>query len=178
MKHAPTADAIRAWAARRHVSASHLERWLALEDAGAAALLSIADKLHLRTGQLAAALGLLEEIALRERKTVAEILGSSDIGRIIANQDSAPARAGALLAKLRAMRYPQLAAALMRINSEIAKMKLPADLHLLLPKDLNSDEFKIELTVRSASQLEGAIRALQERRPGLTRIIELLGGGA
>jgi len=178
MNNPSTADAIRAWAARRHLGANHLERWLALEDISAAALLAVAEKLHLRTGQLTITLELLQEIALREHRTVAEIIASSDIRRVIDRQDSAPARASAMLAKLRTMRYPQLTATLNRINSEIAEMKLPSDLHLLLPKDLNSDEFKIELTVRSESQLDAALRALEARKPQLARIIGLLGGGA
>jgi len=172
----PTAEAIRAWAARRHLSASHLERWLALEEPDAAALLTVAEILHLRTGQLAAALELLGEIALRERQSVAAILAASDIRRAVEGQGSAPARASALLAKLRAIRYPQLTAALSRINAEVAELRLPSDLHLLLPKDLSSDELTIQLTVRSAPQLEAALRALEERRPKLARIIELLGG--
>ncbi|MFI5353934.1 MAG: hypothetical protein ACHQZS_13360, partial [Candidatus Binatales bacterium] len=55
-------------------------------------------------------------------------------------------------------------------------LRLPSNLHLLLPKDLSSDELKIQLTVRSASQLEAALRALEERKPKLARILELLGG--
>jgi hypothetical protein len=172
----PTAVSIRAWASRRHLPQSHLERWLALAEADAAALLALAEELHLRTGQLASTLELLEEIVLRERRTISAILAADDIRRAARGQGSAPARASAMLAKLRALRYPHLTAALNQINAEIAGLKLPSELHLLLPKDLSSDEFKIELTVRSAAQLEAALRALEERRPKLVRIIELLGG--
>jgi len=172
----PIAASIRAWAARRHLTEHHLERWLALPGADAAALLALAEELHLRTGQLSSTLDLLEEIALRERRTISEVLGADELQRAVRGHGSAPSRASATLAKLRELRYPQLTATLNQINAEVAELKLPSDLHLLLPKNLSSDEFKIELTVRSASQLEAALRALEERRPKLERIIELLGG--
>ncbi len=172
----PTAAAIRAWAARRHLAEIHLERWLALEEPDAGALLAVAEELRLRTGQLASALELLGEIALRERQTFGSIIGGDEVRRIVRGPGSAPGRARALLDKLRALRYPRLTATLDRINAEVAELRLPSDLRLLLPKDLSSDELKIQLTVRSASQLEAALRGLEERRPKLARILELLGG--
>jgi hypothetical protein len=172
----PTAAAIRAWATRRHLPESHLERWLALEEPDAGALLAVAEELHLRTGQLASVLELLEEIALRERQTIGAILAGDEFRRIVRGQGSAPGRASSLLEKLRALRYPRLTSTLNRIDAEVADLRLPSNLHLLLPKDLSSDELKIQLTVRSASQLEAALRALEERKPKLARILELLGG--
>lgn len=172
----PTAAAIRAWAARRHLAESHLERWLALEEPDGGALLAVAEELHLRTGQLATLLELLEEIALRERQTIGAILAGDEVRRIVRGQGSAPGRASSLLEKLRVMRYPRLTATLNRISAEVADLGLPSNLRLLLPKDLSSDELKIQLTVRSASQLEAALRALEERKPKLARILELLGG--
>ncbi len=172
----PTAAAISAWAARRHLPRTHLERWLALAEADAASILAVAEELRLRTGQLASALELLEEIALRERQTIGAILADDDVRRIIKGQGSAPGRASRLLEKLRALRYPRLTSTLNRIGAEVAGLGLPGNLRLLLPKDLSSDELRIQLTVRSASQLESAIRALEERRPKLARILELLGG--
>jgi len=172
----PTAAAIRAWAARRHLPETHLERWLAFDEADAAALMAVAEELHLRTGQLASALELLEESAIRERQTIGVILAGDEVRRIVKGPGSAPGRARSLIEKLRALRYPRLTSTLNRINAEVADLRLPSNLHLLLPKDLSSDELKIQLTLRSASQLEAALRALEERKPKLARILELLGG--
>jgi len=172
----PTAAAIRVWAARRHLPETHLERWLALDEADAGALMGVAEELHLRTGQLASALELLEEIAIREHRTIGSILADNNVRRITKSPGSAPGRARSLLEKLRAMRYPRLTSTLNRINAEVADLKLPSNLHLLLPKDLSSDELTIQLTLRSPSQLEAAIRALDERKPKLARILELMCG--
>jgi hypothetical protein len=67
-----TDDAIRRWAAERHLPDAHLRRWLALTDADRGALLELARKLRLRTGQFVTAFEMLEEIAVRERATIAD----------------------------------------------------------------------------------------------------------
>jgi len=172
----PTAAAIRSWAARRYLPETNLERWLVLEDSDGAALLEVAEALRLRTGQLANALELLEEIALRERRTIGSILAGNDISRIVKGAGSAPGRARSFLEKLRALRYPRLTSALERIKAEVGDLRLPSHVRVLLPRDLSSDELKIQLTVRSAAELEAAMAALEERKSKLVRIIELLGG--
>src|SRR5579863_1028455 len=82
---------IRVTAAQRRLPAAHLERWLAMDHASRCALLAFARKLRLRTGQLVSALDLLEEIAVRERTTVGEVLGRDEIRRIADAPGSAPA---------------------------------------------------------------------------------------
>ncbi len=172
----PTVAAIRAWAERRYLPQTHLERWLALKESDAAALLEVAEALRLRTGQLANALDLLEEIALREGLTIGSILAGNDISRIVKGAGSAPGRARSFLEKLRAIRYPRLTSAVERIKAEVADLKLPGQGRVLLPKDLSSDELKIQLKVHSAAELEATMAALEERKSKLMRIIELLGG--
>ena len=77
-----TADAIRQWAAQRHLPEAHLRRWLALADQDRAALLELAEGLRLRTGQLVTTLELVEEIAVRESATIGMILVRPEIRRI------------------------------------------------------------------------------------------------
>jgi len=56
-------EAIRKWAAARHLPEAHLDRWLALAPEDRSALMELAEALRLRTGQLLTAFELLEEIA-------------------------------------------------------------------------------------------------------------------
>lgn len=63
---AATESAIMVWAAQRRLPRASLEKWLAFGGPERLALLEVARGLRFRTGQLAAALELLEEIALRE----------------------------------------------------------------------------------------------------------------
>ncbi len=173
---AATDDAIRALAAERHLDTPHLDMWLNMEVESRAALLEVARRLKLRTGQIVAALELLNEIAVRERATVAAILAREDVARIAAGAGSAPQRARALLDALRALRYPRLGRTFDRIRAEVRALKLPRTISIEVPKELGSDELAITLSVRSAAEFDAALHALGEQRAALARIIDLLGG--
>lgn len=58
----------------------------------------------------------------------------------------------------------------------VAQARLPVTIALLLPKDLSSDEVRIQLSVRTAEELRTALGALEENAELLARIIRLLGG--
>ena len=139
-------------------------------------MLDIARTLRLRTGQLVTALDTLDEIAVREHVTVAAILERVEIRRIANGSGSAPSRASALLEALRTLRYPLLKRMQERLRSEISELKLPRGIAIDLPRELGSDELTVSLRVRSAVELAHLLNALDRSRPGLTRIIEMLGG--
>lgn len=168
---------IRTLAHERRVPAAHLERWLAMDPASRGSMLSHARSLALRTGQIVSALELLEEIAVRERVTIAEILSRDEIRRIADASGSTPARASAFIDALRQARFPRLRKMQERLRAEIAALKLPRGLSLDLPKDLGSDELTVSLRVRSADELDKLVGALNRSSAEIARIIELLGGG-
>jgi hypothetical protein len=167
---------IRELSAQRRLPTSHLERWLAIDPSSRAAMLDIARTLRLRTGQLVTMLDTLDEIAVRERVTVAAILDRVEVRRIANGPGSAPSRASALLEALRALRYPLLKRMQERLRSEVAALKLPRGILLDLPKELGSDELTISLRVRSADELAHLLDALDQKRLEITRIVEMLGG--
>src|ERR1700731_2384000 len=92
---------IRMLAEDRRLPATHLERWLAFDEVSRREMLYLARKVRFRTGQLVTALELLEEIAIRERITVAEVLSRDEIRRVADGSGSGPARASALIEALR-----------------------------------------------------------------------------
>jgi hypothetical protein len=167
---------IRMLAAGRRLPPSHLARWLAMDAASRAALLDIANVIRLRTGQLITALETLEEIAVREDVTVAGVLDRAEIRRIAGGPGSAPSRASALMEALRTLRYPRLKKMEEQIRSEVSALKLPRGISVVLPKELGSDELTVSLRVRSAAELARLLEALDRSRPGLARIIDMLGG--
>ncbi len=167
---------IRTLVAERRLPESHLARWLAMDQPSRAALFEIAQTLRLRTGQLVAAIDTLEEIAVREHINVAAILDHPEIRRIARRSGSAPSRASALLEQLRALRYPLLKKTQDELRAEVSALKLPRGVALDLPKDLGSDEVTVSLRVRSGAELAHLLEALEQKRAGLTRIIEMLGG--
>jgi hypothetical protein len=167
---------IRELSAQRRLPTSHLERWLAIDPQSRAAMFDIARTLRLRTGQLVTALDTLDEIAVRERVTVAAILDRVEVRRIANGSGSAPSRASALLEALRTLRYPLLKRTQEQLRSEISALKLPRGISIDLPRELGSDELTVSLRVRSGDDLAHLVDVLDRSRPGLTRIIEMLGG--
>jgi hypothetical protein len=170
-------NAVRAWAEQRHLDRVHLDRWQVLDASSAAALLDAACRLRLRVGQLQGALDMLEEIALVEDAQVSAVLARAPLKRILEGVGPAPARARAFVEELRAMRFPRLGRALDEMKAEISALKLPRMVAVTLPRDLGSDELRIELRVRSAAEFKDSLRALADRADGVERILDLLGGG-
>jgi len=170
------AQAVRAWAEPHHLDRAHLERWLALDAYSAAAMLDAAARLRLRVGQLQGALEMLEEIALVEGTQVSAVLARAPLKRILDGAGPAPARARAFVDELRAMRFPRLGHALEQIKAVVATLKLPRTMTLALPKDLGSDELRIEIRVRSAAEFRESLHALTEKADDVERILDLFGG--
>ena len=100
----------------------------------------------------------------------------SKFSRIANGSGSAPSRASALLEALRTLRYPLLKRMQETLRAEVSALKLPRGISIDLPKDLGSDEVTVSLRVRSGAELARLIEALDQKRPGLTRIVEMLGG--
>jgi hypothetical protein len=167
---------IRELAAERRLPQNHLDRWLAMDLPSRASMLDLARALRLRTGQLVTALDTLDEISVREHVTAVAILDWPEIRRIANSPGSLPSRASALLEALRTLRYPRLNKMQTQLRSEVSALKLPRGISIDLPKDLGSDELTVSIRVRSGTELTHLIEALNEKRPGLTRIIEMLGG--
>jgi hypothetical protein len=169
-------DAIRSWAAERHLPDVHLRRWLALANDDRAALLELAGAMRLRTGQFVTAFELLEEIALREREAIAALLARGDIRRILNGTGSVPGRARELIDALRAIRFPRLKRTADRLVAEIAALGLPPGVNVILPKELSSDEVRIVISAHGGGELVQLIDSVVEARTGLGRIANLIGG--
>lgn len=171
-----TAAAIRACAASRHLDEFHTEKWLAMLTPSRMALLDVAERLKLRTGQLVAAIDLLDEIEIREGASPAAILARDEIRRACISNGSAPWRAAAFIEALRKIRFPQLREAMDRLSSEIAALKLPAGVSVVLPKDLGSDELMIRISARTGRELENLLDTLSDKKADLIRIANKIGG--
>jgi hypothetical protein len=74
------------------------------------------------------------------------------------------------------MRFPRLGHALEQMKAEVVALKLPRTVAVALPKDLGSDELRIEIRVRSGTEFRESLHALAERTEGVERILDLLGG--
>jgi hypothetical protein len=168
--------AVRACANEHHVPEAALNRWLALGEADAMAILTIARELRLRTGQLLSALEMLIEIGVREGQGAARVLARNELRNAAMRGGSRPQRASAFIEKLREFRYPRLAQTRAKLEAAVAAMRLPQGLTVVLPKDLGSDELTIRMTARSASEFQKLLEALSARKEELKALIEVLGG--
>ncbi len=152
------------------------ERWVALGETDAMAILAAARELRLRTGQLVSALEILADISVREGIGAATILERSELRTALAGRGSRPERASAFIDKLRELRYPRLARMRSRLEAAVAAMRLPRGLAIVLPKDLSSDEVMIRLTVRTAVEMDSLLAALHGRKEEFNALFEALGG--
>ena len=172
-----TADqAIRALAERRRLPDAYLARWLAMDPDSREALRKIAEGLKLRTGQLANAIELLDEIGVREKERAAEILARDSVRLAAAAAGSAPSRAAAFIGALRAIRFPRLQRAMERMTAELAALRLPVGIDVVLPKDLHSDELMIRIRAKTGHEMQKLIESLAERKSELCRLAEMLSG--
>jgi hypothetical protein len=169
-------DNIGRWAAARRLPQVYLERWLALVLADRRALLEIVESLPMRTGQFIAAFELLGELAVREREPIAAVLARPELRRILDGAGSGPEKASRLLGALRALRYPRMKEFSDRIAAAIAALELPRGIAVVLPRDLASDELRIEIVARGGAELESLALALAQKLNGLKRIAEMIGG--
>ena len=176
MRDETTAAAIRASAASHHLPEFHTEKWLAMATPSRMGLLDVAERLKLRTGQLIAAIDLLDEIEIREGLSPAETLKRADVQRTFALKGSGPWRAAAFIEALRAIRFPRLRDAIERLSSEVAALKLPPGVLVVLPKDLGSDELMLQMSARTAEELDKLIDAIAAKKPGLVRVAKMIGG--
>jgi hypothetical protein len=164
------------WANAKALPSAHVQKWLTLDEPGRTRLLEVAESLKMRAGQCVAALVLLEEISLRESQTIAEILGRPALLRILNSAGSGPGRARAMLDHLRTLRYPRLVNATRRLTQEVAALKLPPNVKVMLPRDLASDEVKVEIIAHGSAEMEHALMCLMTKSRQLMRLAAMLGG--
>jgi len=139
------------WAGARAVPPTIVERWLVLDNSSRSELLELAEEVKFRTGQFLTAFELLEEIALREDQSISEILKRGPIRSIVQAGGSGPGRARALIDQLRVLRFPRLKQASERLNTELASLALPRGIKVVLPRDLASDEARIEIVASGSA---------------------------
>jgi hypothetical protein len=176
MAEEPVTAAIAAYATFRRFSAATLQRWQRLADEDQRALLDLAQRLRLGENQFRDFLDWSEEIALRDRCSLAAVWRREVLATVLARDLGRNEMIHALKAALRALRFPQLAATEERIAELIKRLDLPRDSQLQVPLNLEGDAVRLELHSRSAAALRDQVAALQRAltQPELDEIFRLL----
>jgi hypothetical protein len=167
---------LRRWANAKALPPAYLQKWLAVGEPGRTQLLEIAESLKMHTGQFIAAFALIEEIAIREAQDVGEILACPSLSRVLNSAGSGPGRARALLDELRKLRYPRLKRAAERLAEEVAAIKLPAGIKIVLPRDLASDELRLEMVAHGSAEMERLLACLTAKSSVIVGLAAMLGG--
>jgi hypothetical protein len=167
---------LRRWAKAKVLPPACVQKWLALSERGRTRLLEIAETLKMHTGQFIVALAMLEEIAIREGQDVSEILACPSLHRVLNAEGSGPGRARALLDELRALRYPQLKRARERLDHELAAIKLPPGIKVVLPHNLASDEVRLEIVGHGCAEMERLLACLTAKSGEIVALAAKLGG--
>jgi hypothetical protein len=169
-------DRIRGWAGKKVLPPAYLENWLALDESSRKRLLEYAETLKMRTGQFVTALTLLEEIVVRESQSIGEILDRPHLRRILNASGSGPGRARVMLDELRALRYPELKQAGEHLAQHVAALKLPPGIKIVLPRELASDEVRVELIARGGAEMAQLLACLTAKSGDLVRLASMLSG--
>ncbi|MET0644291.1 MAG: hypothetical protein ABWZ17_07945 [Candidatus Binatia bacterium] len=143
---------IRQYAKDKGFHPQTLERWLRWDQFARDTLFRLAVGLKLGENHLRDLMDWLEEIALRDRSTIGEILASKPITDI--ESDPRLGRADRLKRvkeELRRLRFPRLAQLEGSIRARIQELKLHPEIRLTVPLGLEGGRLRVEL---SASTLE------------------------
>jgi hypothetical protein len=178
MPEANVFERVRAWGAERRVRPATIERWTALADDDAEALLGLATRLRLGENQLRDLWDWLGEVALRDGVSLATLLAGTALQdpfmRGLGRADELKVFKGAL----RRLRFPGLAAQEAQLAGLIARLGLPSSVRVEWPDFLEGDHLSISIDVRSPDALRTVAQALVAAAalPECAQIFALLDG--
>jgi len=163
------------YAEKRRLRETTVARMRDLGAESCAAVADIAAPLGLNDNQLRDVLDMLEDIAARRRCDVAAVLASSGLSEVLRPDLGRDDRVRALKGHLRRLRYPQLSAAMERIDELRGALQLPRGSRLELPVDLEGDEVVVNVRASSVEQLRSRVAAVGQAlaRPELETMFAL-----
>ncbi len=151
---------IRDFGAQRRYSAATVERWLALATSDGTALLDLARELRLGEHQLLDLWEWAEEIAARDRHSLAHVLTSERVAAARQSQLGRNDRLKRIKGALRNLRFPQLTALEARLDGLVRDLALPSSVRVALPDGLEGDTLRVEIVADSPAALRIAAEHL------------------
>jgi hypothetical protein len=156
-----------------------LERWLSWEPADRDALAELAKNLKIGENHLRDLIDWLEEIGLRDRLRIHDILCSKAI--VDVETDPRLGRADKLKRikeQVRRLRFPRLAETEDAIRNEIRALKLAPEIRLSVPSGLEEGSLQVEFKATSHDGLKRMMAQLNDavEKDSVREIFELLAG--
>jgi hypothetical protein len=172
-------EKIRHYAEAKAFRLQTLERWLAWEEADQAALFRLVEALKVGENHLRDLMDWLEEIALRDRVRIHEILERSAV--LDRQSDPRLGRADRLKRvkeELRRLRFPRLAQLEDAIAMRVRELKLYPQIKVAPAPGLEGGRLQLVFSVSNADELKSAIDKLAHaaETQSLREIFALLSG--
>jgi hypothetical protein len=172
---------IQAYANQRGFQRNTLDRWLNWAATDREALATLALSLKISENHLREMMDWLEEIALRDDKTIQAILAEKPI--YDANTDPRLGRADRLKRikeQLRRRRFPRLAETEDQIHKHINALKLQPEIRLSVTPGLEGGQLNVEFEAGTTAEFKAAVRKLGEATSlrSFSAIFELLSGNS
>jgi hypothetical protein len=134
-----------------------------LEPADAGALSGLFAALKFSVQSQREIVGWLDDISQRDDITINDILLAINAGGVIGDKIlNPPQKADSLRERLHAMRFPEIAAFLADLKEKQSRIRLPGGVRLSAVSPLEECECRLDITFRSAMELEEQIRLLRE----------------
>jgi len=155
--------AIRDYARAKGFHRQTLERWVGWEPADGEALEEIAIVLKASENHLREIMDWLEEISLRDRSKICDILGKHEIFSIKTNPRLGRAdKLKRIKEQLRRWRLPRLAEIEDAIRHNIQALRLPAEIRLKVPPGLEGGRLLAEISAGSLAEFQQLARRLTD----------------
>ena len=176
MRDAATDAAFQAFAAERRYARATVDRWFSLAADDAAAVFALARELRLGDHQLRDLWQWAEEIATRDRVSLAQVLEAEPLGSLRHRAVSRSDKLKQIKATLRRLRFPQLTAVEERLQGLVRDLDLPAAVRIALPEFLEGDVIRVEIVAGSAAALRDAAAHLlaASRTPACAALFDAL----
>jgi hypothetical protein len=156
-------DHITAYAHQKHLNPQTLARWQAWREPDQAALFALVYELQLGENHLRDFLDWCEECALRDRGTIAELLGRSEIRQPLTAKLGRNDKLKAVKDALRKIRYPQLSRLEENLQAAVKALDLGGRVRVSFPPSLEGDEITVEIKARNEKELEESLTRLRQR---------------
>ena len=158
-----------------------MERWLSWQSDDAEALAGLAISLKISENHLRDLMDWLEEIALRDRRSIHVILASKSVDDIATDPRLGRAdRVKRIKERIRRLRFPRLAETEDTIRAKIQDLKLHPEIRVTASPGLEGGQLRIEFAPASHAELKQIAAKLTEAvdKGSLAEIFDLLAGQA
>lgn len=164
------------YAQQKHLNPQTLGRWQAWTEPDHKALWEFVQELQLGENHLHDFLDWCEEIALRDGRTIADLLSKPELRHPLDAKLGRNDKLKAVKDALRKLRYPRLSRLEEDLRAAVKALDLGRQVQVSFPPSLEGDDITIEIKARNVKELSDNLARLGQRVDDgmMQRLFELL----